>query len=365
MSKQVKAILTIIAGTIGVGFLALPYSIYKFGTFWGIVVLLLVGVLTLVTNLTYSDIITSDKGNRQIPGYSKKYLGEGWAHVITVVIIVGSLGILLAFGMIAGSALEVIFTSFDVDLSPSFFGLIFVIFSLFVMKYGMQVIARVSSWAVLVLILAIVFLITISIPNIDSANVSSPDFQMFPIIFGVSIFAMYSAGSIPVIDELIGYNRTKYQRAVVIATIMTLLIYIIFGGILSLSLGESVTSELVDAFGKEQQSAAIILSVLTLLSTFTSFVIVANGVKEVLNYDYKVPSNTATLMLTICLIVFLILEISNFDTLISVIGNIALALQSLFIFAIWFRSQRKVGIVYKFVVGICGMILVGGMLMQI
>ena len=71
MKKEIKAISTIISTTIGVGFLAIPFTFYKFGTFWGLVLLLVVGGLTLVTNLTYADIITADKGNRQIPGYTK------------------------------------------------------------------------------------------------------------------------------------------------------------------------------------------------------------------------------------------------------------------------------------------------------
>ena len=117
MPKQTKAILTIIAGTIGVGFLALPYSIYKFGTFSGIIVLIIVSILSLITNLTYGDIITSDRGNRQIPGYVKKYLGDIPSYITTVFIIAGSLGILLAYGMVAGSAIKILLSFFDLQIS--------------------------------------------------------------------------------------------------------------------------------------------------------------------------------------------------------------------------------------------------------
>jgi len=363
MSKQIKAILTIIAGTIGVGFLILPYSVYKFGTFLGILVLMLVGILTLITNITYSDIITSDKGNRQIPGYTKKYLGEVWGHLVSFIMIIGSLGILLAYGIVSGSALQVITSALGLELSAKFLGLIFVVFALFVMRYGMQIIARVSSWAVIAIFIAIFFLIIISVPNISLSNATSPDLEAFPLIFGGSIFALYSAASIPVVDELIGYNRTLYRKVIKLATIVILLIYIIFALVISLSLGDSLTGELVDSFSG-QKFAGLILSFLTLLATFTSFVLVANSVKEILNYDYKIPPLSATLFISVSLILAFLLEVSDFDMLISVVGNIALALQSLFIFAIWFRSQKKVGSLYRFIVAISGIILLLGMLSQ-
>lgn len=365
MSKQVKATLTLIGGTIGVGFLALPYSIYKFGTFWGIMVLVLAGGLILITNLTYSDIITSDKGNRQVPGYTKKYLGEVWGHLIMVVIIGGSTGTLLAYGIISGSALKVLLSAVNINLSATFLGLIFVAFALFVMRYGMKIIANVSSKVVLALIFAIVFLVIISLPNVNLENTSALNLKEFSRIFGVSIFALYSAGAIPVIDEIIGYNRKKYRKAILTSTLVSLSIYIIFGLILSLSLGNSLTSNLVNSFGEGQKGVASILSLLTLLAIFSAFIIIANNIKEILSYDYKIPSSTSVLFISVALMILLLLEVTDFDTLISLIGNIALALQSLFIFAIWFRSQKKVSALYKVIVAIGGAILIGGMVMQI
>ncbi|MFC1780520.1 aromatic amino acid transport family protein [Patescibacteria group bacterium] len=363
MSKQIKAILTIIAGTIGVGFLALPYSIYRFGTIGGIILLIVVGILTLITNLTYSEIITSDKGNRQIPGYVKKYLGKIPAHIITVIIIIGYLGILLAYALISGSALKVIFSGVGIYLNSSFLGLLFAIMSLVVMRYGMQVIAKVSSWAVIALILAIILLLTISIPNISLSNVSPVSFSNFTLLFGVSIFALYSAGSIPVIDEIIGYDSKKFKRVVTIATIITLVIYILFGLILSLSFGDLLTSQLVDSFGKEFRFASIVLSSLTLLATFTSFVSVSNSLKEILNYDYKVSARTSIFLISATLIWALILQITSFETLVSVVGTISLALQSLAIFAIWFRSQKSKSLFYRILVGVSGVIIIAGMLL--
>jgi len=362
MSKQTKAVLTIIAGTIGVGFLALPYSIYRFGTFSGIIVLIIVGVLSLITNLTYGDIITTDKGNRQIPGYVRKYLGDVLSHITSIVVITGSLGILLAYGMIAGSAIKILCSFLDINLSSTFLGLIFVIFSLFIMKYGMKLIAKISSWAVLALIAAIVMLLLVAIPEIDMLNVTKIELSRFSDLLGVSIFAMYSAGSIPVIDEIIGYEKSKYRKAIIISTIVTLIIYILFSIILSLSFGSRLTSELIDSFGKDYQMIAKILSILTLLAVFTSFISVANNIKEILSYDYKLPSKISALLISSVLIWFLAIEVFDFGQLLSKVGKFALALQSLAIFAVWFKSQKEASLFYRIIVIVCCLVLLFGML---
>ena len=108
--KKFKAIATIIGGTIGVGFLALPYAIQEFGTFWGIGIITLIAVITFIINIAYADVIISDKGNRQIPGYTKKYLGLIPSLFITAVIITGSFGVLLVYALVSGNTIGFIFS---------------------------------------------------------------------------------------------------------------------------------------------------------------------------------------------------------------------------------------------------------------
>ncbi|MBU0976174.1 MAG: aromatic amino acid transport family protein [Patescibacteria group bacterium] len=363
MSKEIKAISTIIAGTIGVGFVALPYSLYKFGTIGGICVLILVCIITVITNIAYSEIIVNDKENIQICGYTKKHLGEVTAHLITIVILVGSFGVLYAYGLLSGSALRVLLSPLGVSVSPNFLSLIFIGVALCVMRYGMQLISKVSAFAVVILVIAMIVLVGFSIPHIDINNVSPLDFDQFPFIYGVSIFAMYSAASIPVIDEIIGYDRKKFRKAILIANLVTVVIYIVFALVLSLNLGRSLTGELVNAFPLEQRTVSYIVSILALVGVFTSFILVSNSVKEILNYDYKIPQKTTFLMIATLLIWLMIFEVLDFETIVSRVGNIALALQSVAIFAIWFRIKNKSNSLFKILVGITAFSLIAGMIL--
>jgi amino acid permease len=361
LKKQFNAICTIIAGTIGVGFLALPYAIYHFGTIWGIGVLFIAGFLTLITNLTYSDIITIDKGNRQIPGYTKKYLGKIPAHIITIIMITGLFGILLAYAMLAGDALEILLSLFKIKLSSNLLGLIFVVISLFVMRYGVKFVAKLSTLVVIIMIFTIILLVGMNLSSMSLSNVTPIDLKYFSLILGVSIFSLYSTSSIPMVDEVIGYSSNIYRRVIIISSFITILVYIIFGLVFSLSLGGDATSSLVGSF--ENPTISVYMSFVILLAIFSSFVIVANNVKEILCYDYKVSSKIALFLISSVLIWFVILEFGSFESIISIVGSFSLALQSITIFAIWFRLRGKVHMVYRIIVGLCGGILILGMLL--
>lgn len=365
MKKDFKAIATMVAGTIGVGFVALPYAFSRFGTFGGIVVLIVVTMITIVTNLAYADIVTSDKGNRQIPGYVKKYLGDLPSHLISLIVILGSLGILLAYGLISGTALLYILSKLGMKFSAAFFSLIFIIASLAVMRFGMGFISKVSSYAVIALVVAIILLILVSLPSVNLENISELKFTEFSSIFGICIFSMYSTASVPILDEIIGYEKKRYRKIIVISNLLTLFIYIVFSLIASLSLGDLINGDLISAYASKGEFVTIVFSLIILLASFTSFVIVANSIKEILNYDYKLGPKLTILIIFTTLIWMLMLNLFNFESLLSEVGNLSLAVQSLAIFAIWYKSQKKGGLSSQLVIGICAILLLAGIFSQI
>ena len=197
MKKQFKAVSTIIAGTIGVGFLALPYSIYKTGTLWGISVLVFAGIVTLITNLAYADIITEDKNNCQISEYTKKYLGKYASLFITLVVVAGISGILLAYSLLAGSALENVLAFFDYEISTTLASVLFIVISILVMRYGIGLIGHLSEFAVFVLIIFIVGSVFVLFPKTDLDNLTDFNLGESGNLFGISVFALYSTAAVP------------------------------------------------------------------------------------------------------------------------------------------------------------------------
>lgn len=362
MKNQLRATSTIIAGTIGVGFLALPSALHKFGTFWGLAFMVLVTTLLMVINVAYSDIIVSDKGNKQIPGYARKYLGKFFGMFSTVVITLGNLGALLAFGIISGSALQVILEHIGISLSSTVLSLGFAVTGMLVMKYGVKLISKVTMYSIFLIFGAIILLLVLAIPNMDFSNVTPLNLGSMGFFFGTTLFAMFGTYTLPVIDEVIGYDRKKYRKAVFVSGVVVLVIYIVLALVISLALGGDVTGELVDSIGSISGVSALVLSLLMVLTTFTTFVLTSNTIHEILHYDYKVNKNIAFFLILITTLVLIAINKIDFEIIISVVGRISNVIQGVFIIAIWFVTQRKAAsTLFKFAVGLCGVLLVLGM----
>jgi amino acid permease len=359
MSKIFKAVATIIAGTIGVGFLILPYAMHRFGTIGGLLAFVAVAFIILVTNLTFADIITHDKGNRQIPGYAKKYLGSWAGWIITIIILIGNLGVLLAYSIIAGNTLRIFFSTFGIYFSSEFYSLLFMVFAFVVLQYGMDIISKVSSWAISLLGCVLLLVLAIAFTKVDFSNITNIDFRYFPLFFGSSIFAFYSTTSIPVIDEIVGYDRKKYNKAIIISLLLTFIIYLLFSVILSLAYGDLLKSDLVTSQPFSNTILSLPLSFVVFLSASTSFILVANNCKEIFEYDYHIPKRTSLIIILTIILWGVILRISSFESLISLVGRWALSAQSLIIFLIWFKLKRSM--LLRIIVTISGIILFVGM----
>jgi len=365
MNKYFKALSTVIAGTIGVGFFAIPYSLQQFGTFWGVIVLAGVAVLISVVNMAYTEIIVFDKGNRQVPGYTRKYIGKVPAAVISLVMISGLLGVLLAYAILAGNSLSLLFGKSGIFLSPQCLSIVFVILGLFVAHYGITFISKVTSLIVLLLFLIMAVILIIALPEVRVQNVTSLDISHFSLIFGVALFALYCSTAIPVIDEIVGYDRKVYRRIVLLGTLITLIVYIVFGLVTALSLGDKVSSEFIAGFSAVHPRATALIVLFSLLAVFSAFVLVSNSIKEIASYDYKIPARTAFYFIAAILIWFIMLDLTSFEGVISFVGGVTLGIQSIVIFAIWWRIKSKKNLVTKVLVTLCALLLLTGVLLKI
>lgn len=363
MGPKIKAISIIIVGTIGVGFLTIPFAFNAFGLVPAIILLAVVFILTLVTNLSFSDIITKEKQNHQIPGYVEQYFGRIPAYIISFVTIGGLLGVLLAYATLAGEVLSQF--SLLANLPQIVLSLIFSAIGLFIMNYGVKLISKFSTLSIVILISALIFLMILFVPNIEVSNTTSLNIENLHLVFGVFIFAFFSLSSVPVIDELIGYDKKLYKRIVTISMFAVFLIYLVFGLVFSLALGTNISSHFVDSIVTVNPNLSVLLSTIVLLSISTSFVLVSNNVKEVLSYDYKINKNIVLLLIGLVLGILIILNFASFEQLISTVGNFSLAVQSLAVLVVWFKSKQRGSLGYKVLVAISGIILIGGILVQV
>src|SRR5437764_1064498 len=98
-------IATLSGGAMGVGFLSLPYIALKVGIWAMFFYFIALTALVLVINLIFGEISLKTPDFKRFPGFVEFYLGT-WAKMVSLVLIIlGSLGMLLAYLIIDGQFL--------------------------------------------------------------------------------------------------------------------------------------------------------------------------------------------------------------------------------------------------------------------
>ena len=125
---------TLIGTIIGAGILALPYVIAKAGFLYGLLAMVLMGIVFLYLNLFIGEIVLRTKKQYQLTGYAEKYLGVWGKKCMTFSFIFGMYGALIAYIIGEGEALHTIF-NFG---SPLLWSLLFFAAGIFLVPRGIK-----------------------------------------------------------------------------------------------------------------------------------------------------------------------------------------------------------------------------------
>ena len=123
--KKFFLALAVLIGTIvGAGIFGIPYVISKSGVLPGLFYFLFLGLAVLILHLVFGEIILRTEEKSRLSGYAQKYLGKNGKLLVTISMVIGITGTLLAYIIIGGNFLKIVFSPFF-DLSSFRFGLIF------------------------------------------------------------------------------------------------------------------------------------------------------------------------------------------------------------------------------------------------
>ena len=310
---------SLIGTIIGAGIFGIPYVMAKSGVLFCLFYFLILVVVVITLHLLYGEIILRTKGRHRIVGYTEKYLGKKAKFIIGVSAIVGAVGALLAYLILAGHFLNIIFPS----LSPLQLSLIaWVILSFFVF-WGIKSIA----WSELFLgigFLVVIFLIFFfSLPKIDPGNfiLTNKNFIFLP--YGIILFSLIGWNAIPEIEGILTDKRNL--KRVIFGSLMIVLGFtFLFGLIISGVTGGATTEEAFQGLLPILGHKIMILGGLFgFFAVATSFLVIGNYLKNTLRFDYKLPY---FLSFTIACLSPLVLFLAGFKEFILVIGFVGVLL---------------------------------------
>ena len=123
-SKFYSAVATLMGCVLGAGILGIPFVVSKAGFSIGLFWIILLGLAVLLINLYMGEIILRTKGFHQLTGYAEKYLGQKGRVLMTISMMIGIYGALLAYIIGVGNSFNAMFPYFTAFQ----YGLMFFVF---------------------------------------------------------------------------------------------------------------------------------------------------------------------------------------------------------------------------------------------
>ena len=335
--------LFLFGATIGVGIFALPEAVYRFGVGWGLVVLLLVGVVNWLLNLLYAQLVLGAGINCQLAGYGRHYLGKIGYFLGSLVLLVNINGALLAYLIGAGN-----FLNFLLPLGNYlYWGLIFFALVSVVVFYGLRVINKINSKLIWLLIVLLIIFLFWGLGNLDVANLRAVNIQDRGNILGLVSILFFSYASFAVVPELGEINKFQKKpllESITLGGILTVVLYFFFVLVVIGLLGSSTGANLIDNLAVVSPFWARILAVVAVLALVSSFFSFSFALREFWYQDVGLGSNQALLVTLLPSLALYLLGVRNFTSVVSITGGVSSILMLVIIFSCWGKmkfNQRK------------------------
>lgn len=349
-----EAIATLTGTIIGAGVLAIPYAISKAGFLAGLVNLAVLASASMLIYLYVGETVLRTKGNYQLSGYARKYLGKLGGMLMAFTMVFGIYGALIAYIIGVGKTFAALFSmqtihflafSFSAEL---FFSILFFVFASAIVYLGLKMVGiseLIMGSIVIVLLVAVSFL---AIPKMNIANLASFSALKIFVPYGAVLFALSGAVAIPEIKEQLSQNRKLLKKAILIGVSIPIILYFLFSlatvGVCGIKTTELATICLGNKLG---EIVFLLGNFFAILAMSTSFLSLGFGLKEMYHYDYKIKHIVSWAL--VCLIplffFFLLLRFIPQDTFfktISLSGGVTMTLEGLLI-VLMHRKAKKHG----------------------
>ncbi len=346
-NKNFVFALTILISTIvGAGIFGIPYVVSKSGVLPSFFYFLILGGAALLVHLLFGEIVLRNEGKYRIIGYAQKYFGSSGKLLIAISTIVGLAGSLLAYGILAGDFLKIIFSSILPAAGLSSFALALIFFfvlSIFIFR-GLKTIAPIEIFTNISFFLIILAVFIIGLPKIDFNNFSLGGAGQNPFLpYGVIMFSLIGWMAIPEIRDMLKSREEKrsLKKIIILSTVFCLLLYVFFSFVVFGISGKNTTTDsllgLVPFLGQKVIFFGALAAVLTLID---SFLLIGLSLRNTLVYDLKFSKVLASVITCGLPIILFLVGFQSFIGTIGFIGTILGTINGIIIVLMYKKAKK-------------------------
>jgi len=344
MKNFFLALATLIGTIVGAGIFGIPYVISKSGIIPGLFYFLILGLAVLLLHLFYGEIVLRTKEKHRLIGYSQKYLGKWEKFLITISTILGTTGVLLAYLILGGEFLKIIFSPFF-TLSSFHFSLIFWLILIYFIFKGIKLIAPAEIFTNLAFFIIIFIVFCFLIPKLNLENFNLIDSKYIFLPYGVIMFALVGFVAISEMADILktSEERRSFKKVIVIASEIVIILYFFFSlavvGVSGKDTSPEALSGLVPFLGQKIIIFGALIGAITLAD---SFLIIGLYFKNTLIYDYHLPKILAFLISSGLPLFLFLIGFRAFIPVIGFVGTIIGVIEGIIIVLI-FEKIKKLG----------------------
>lgn len=338
------AVTTLIGTIVGAGILGIPYVIAKAGFFYGLILLVAIGLGCLFLNLFLAEVVLRTKTQHQTPGYAAKYLGRWGKWVMTFSIIVSVYGALTAYLIGEGQTL---FSIFKIG-TPLIYTLFFFLVVSFIIYRGIKATGKAELVLISLLFLIVVLIGIFSYDQINFNNLKSSDLTRIFLSYGVILFAYIGFAGVPEMnEELLGKEKKKFKKAIILGSIIPIVLYVLFTFVIIGIIGlenfellqpnERIATVALSIYS--QPILGIFANLLAVLAMFTSFLTLGIALTEVYEYDLGISRKIALLLTLLVPLLIAAFKIATFIAVLGFTGAIAGGIDGIMIVLMYWKAK--------------------------
>jgi len=336
--SSVLALASLIGTIIGAGVFGIPYVMAKSGIIFCLFYFLILGAAALFLHLFFGEIVLRTKKKHRLIGYTEKYLGGRAKILVSFSTIIGTIGALLAYIILGGNFLKIIFPA---SLSSLQFSLILWVALSFFVFLGMRSIGWIQVLMNAGLFGAAFLIFLYGFPKLDIGNfiLANPKYIFLP--YGVILFSLVGWNAVPEIETILVKKR-NLRKVIFWAIVISLSFYFLFSLFINGLTGQNTTQEafegLIPILG---QKIMILGGIFGFFTISTSFLILANYLKNTLIFDYRFPFLLAFVLAVFSPLVLFLIGIREFIWVIAFVGTFMGLIDGIAIILIYKKAKKQ------------------------
>ncbi len=332
--KKLPILYSLIGTIIGASFFSLPFVFNNQNFLLSCILFLLISIVSLYTNYLYSKIIVDTHSQHQLPGYSAIYLGQKYKDIVSIMLLLGSLGSNLAY--------IIIIISFVKVLLPNLLNVEEIVAILFVTIFGLSTLNTklfnsLEKYLTSLLILLLFFLSYILLTkttNYSTLEVlinNKISFSSIPLLLGITLAANTGFSILP--DMKNALIKSNLKQTIIINSAIPIILYL--GFIIAVLVNSNIVSENALSGLLINKPIIILAAMVGLLAVTTSYQSLSVTSIETLMQDFNLSKKLSFFIVIIIPLILFIVGVNQLVLVIGTVGGLFTAFSHLIVYLIY------------------------------